>query len=62
MLKARVVIIHDLVAWSVLCGQEQNYLASDINTCIQFQLIASTTTVNLVFTVFANLITINTFV
>jgi len=46
----------------VLCVQEQNYSATDINTCIQFQLIASTTIVNFVFTLFANLLTINTFV
>jgi len=46
----------------VMCVQEQNYLASDINTCIHLQLIASTTIVNLVFTVLANFLTINTFV
>jgi len=44
----------------VLCVQEQNYLASDINTCIHLQLTESTKIVNLVFTVFANLLTINT--
>jgi len=46
----------------VNCVQKQNYLASDINTCIQLQIIASTTIVNLVFTAFTNLLTINTFV
>jgi len=46
----------------VLCVQEQNYLASDINTCIHLQLSVSTTIANLVFTVSANLLTINTFV
>ena len=37
-----------------------NYLTSDINTCIQLQEMASTTIAHLVFTVFANLLTINT--